>query len=146
MSGQELAKLEGLAIGLDQRGEKSAAQQVRWACTEVERLQRELDERTAAANVRMYELRAENERLLARCSEQRTKIDVLQVERMQVDAKLTEAAAFLDGLAETLDDMIGQGRRTPAGDDCRAMAAKLRGSTYDAEMERQHGPDLIRER
>ena len=34
----ELAKLEGLAIGLEQRGEKSAAQQVRWAVIEIERL------------------------------------------------------------------------------------------------------------
>jgi hypothetical protein len=38
MSDQELAKLEGLAIGLDVRGEKSAAQQVRWAQAEIERL------------------------------------------------------------------------------------------------------------
>lgn len=32
---QELAKLEGLAIGLEQRGEKSAAHQVRWAVREI---------------------------------------------------------------------------------------------------------------
>jgi hypothetical protein len=35
MSDQELWKLEGLVIGLDQQGEKSAAQQVRWACSEI---------------------------------------------------------------------------------------------------------------
>jgi hypothetical protein len=40
--------------------------------------------------------------------------------------KLNEAATFLDGLAERLDDMIGQGRRTPTGDECRTMAKKLR--------------------
>jgi len=36
---QQLAKLEGLAIGLEQRGEKSAAHQARWALAEIERLQ-----------------------------------------------------------------------------------------------------------
>lgn len=40
----DLAKLEGLAIGLEQRGEKSAAQQVRWAHAEVDRLRAALQE------------------------------------------------------------------------------------------------------
>ena len=39
----DLARLEGLAIGLEQRGEKSAAQQVRLAMAEIERLRADLD-------------------------------------------------------------------------------------------------------
>ena len=42
---QELAKLEGLATGLEQQGEKSAAHQVRWAIAEIERLRAALKER-----------------------------------------------------------------------------------------------------
>ena len=39
---QELAKLEGLAIGLEQQGEKSAAHQVRWAVAKIERYEEAL--------------------------------------------------------------------------------------------------------
>jgi hypothetical protein len=84
---------------------------------------RAMENRIAALETQLTEL-------LARCSEQRTKIDVLQVERMQVDAKLTEAAAFLDGLADRLPRGIWEPHQLhDAAADCRAMAAKLRGET-----------------
>jgi hypothetical protein len=68
MSDQELAKLEGLAIGLDVRGEKFAAQQVRWAQAEIERLNKENDIMRRHFNLHPQmplgdDLRVENERL-----------------------------------------------------------------------------------
>lgn len=41
---QQEAKLEGLAIGLEQRGEKSAAHEVRGALAEIQRLRAILDQ------------------------------------------------------------------------------------------------------
>lgn len=66
---------------------------------------------------------------------------LMKAEIRRLTAKNTDAAAFLDGIANVLWINWPQ---TSA--DCRAMAAKLRATSYDAEMERQHGPDLIRER
>jgi hypothetical protein len=78
---QELAKLEGLAMGLEQRGEKSAAQLVRWAKNlkatsfvdrrgaVIERLETRVAELEKAAlelfpySEKLAALRAENERL-----------------------------------------------------------------------------------
>jgi plasmid replication initiation protein len=60
-------------------------------------------------------------------------------------AQNTEAADFLDKMASYLDGTDLRWCKLKAA-ACRVMARKLRGSSYDAEMERQHGPDLIREK
>jgi DNA repair exonuclease SbcCD ATPase subunit len=94
---------------------------------EIERLAKERDEAWEARDEYIrtnVTLRAEIERLHAVS-------EIQHQQYKQIEAKLFDAAAFLDGMAETLDDMIGQGRRTPAGDDCRAMAAKLRDDRLD---------------
>jgi hypothetical protein len=78
----------------------------------------------------MRELRAENadlRRWKALDKPLTAAMAVVNNDMQRLRTQLTEAAAFLDGQADRLDDMIAQGRRTPAGDEWRAMARKLRG-------------------
>jgi hypothetical protein len=93
------------------------------ALNEVERLKAQNGEFELQFQLKVKEL----ERLELEVASWKQASDLKATEIERLTAHNTEAAAFLDGLAETLDDMIGQGRRTPAGDNCRAMATKLRG-------------------
>ena len=74
-------------------------------------------------------LKIEIERLRARGDYQRELVD-----------RLNEAAAFLDGLAGSLEERLSDIGYTVAAAECRAMAEKLRGDIHDQSATTMKGP------
>jgi hypothetical protein len=81
----------------------------------------------ASVDHELAKLRAEIERLERELAEERAMLCTTMVERLR--AKLTEAAAFLDGMADhQLKLVIYRGDYFDGlATDCRTMAEKLRG-------------------